>query len=77
LPTIDPNTRTLLLCGYPNVGKSSFINKVGACFVLLLYIYIYILFVDKAAPWLTEFPLWDLECAWEYSLIELALSAGP
>ncbi|KAF8324474.1 uncharacterized protein EI90DRAFT_3157382 [Cantharellus anzutake] len=28
LPTIDPNTRTLLICGYPNVGKSSFINKV-------------------------------------------------
>ncbi|KAF7245936.1 Nucleolar GTP-binding protein 1 [Varanus komodoensis] len=28
LPTIDPNTRTLLMCGYPNVGKSSFINKV-------------------------------------------------
>ncbi|KAL0595413.1 Nucleolar GTP-binding protein 1 [Plecturocebus cupreus] len=27
LPTIDPNTRTLLLCGYPNVGKSSFIKK--------------------------------------------------
>lgn len=28
LPTIDPNTRTLLVCGYPNVGKSSFVNKV-------------------------------------------------
>jgi len=29
LPTIDPNTRTLLICGFPNVGKSSFINKVS------------------------------------------------
>lgn len=28
LPTIDPNTRTLIVCGYPNVGKSSFLNKV-------------------------------------------------
>jgi len=28
LPSIDPNTRTLILCGYPNVGKSSFMNKV-------------------------------------------------
>ncbi|KAL9554366.1 hypothetical protein MBANPS3_002842 [Mucor bainieri] len=28
LPSIDPNTRTLLICGYPNVGKSSFINKI-------------------------------------------------
>lgn len=27
LPSIDPNTRTLLVCGYPNVGKSSFMNK--------------------------------------------------
>jgi nucleolar GTP-binding protein len=28
LPSIDPNTRTILVCGYPNVGKSSFMNKV-------------------------------------------------
>jgi len=28
LPTIDPNTRTLIITGFPNVGKSSFINKV-------------------------------------------------
>lgn len=28
LPAIDPNTRTLLICGYPNVGKSSFVNKI-------------------------------------------------
>lgn len=27
LPSIDPNTRSLLVCGYPNVGKSSFMNK--------------------------------------------------
>uniref|UniRef100_A0A6A7FP11 Nucleolar GTP-binding protein 1 n=1 Tax=Hirondellea gigas TaxID=1518452 RepID=A0A6A7FP11_9CRUS len=26
LPTIDPNDRTLLLCGCPNTGKSSFMN---------------------------------------------------
>ncbi|GHP02494.1 hypothetical protein PPROV_000125100 [Pycnococcus provasolii] len=29
LPSIDPSTRTLILCGYPNVGKSSFLNKVS------------------------------------------------
>jgi len=28
LPSIDPNTRTLLITGFPNVGKSSFINKI-------------------------------------------------
>lgn len=28
LPSIDPNERTLLICGYPNVGKSSFINSI-------------------------------------------------
>lgn len=28
LPNINPNSRTLLVCGYPNVGKSSFMNKV-------------------------------------------------
>jgi len=28
LPTIDPSTRCLLLTGFPNVGKSSFINQI-------------------------------------------------
>jgi nucleolar GTP-binding protein len=28
LPSIDPTTRTLLITGYPNVGKSSFMNKI-------------------------------------------------
>ncbi|KAL1883801.1 hypothetical protein VTK73DRAFT_8337 [Phialemonium thermophilum] len=28
LPSIEPNTRTLLICGYPNVGKSSFLRSV-------------------------------------------------
>jgi len=29
LPSIDPNTRTLMITGYPNVGKSSFVNKIS------------------------------------------------
>lgn len=28
LPSIDPNMRTILICGFPNVGKSSFMNKI-------------------------------------------------
>lgn len=28
LPSIDPNARTMLITGFPNVGKSSFMNKV-------------------------------------------------
>ncbi|KAM7533477.1 hypothetical protein Aperf_G00000122323 [Anoplocephala perfoliata] len=28
LPSINPDTRTLIVCGFPNVGKSSFINKI-------------------------------------------------
>ena len=28
LPSIDPNMRTLLVCGFPNVGKSSFMNAI-------------------------------------------------
>ncbi|EGY18837.1 nucleolar GTP-binding protein [Verticillium dahliae VdLs.17] len=29
LPSIDPNTRTLVICGFPNVGKSSFLKSVS------------------------------------------------
>lgn len=28
LPSIDPSTRTILVTGYPNVGKSSFMNSM-------------------------------------------------
>ena len=28
LPSIDPTTRTIIVAGYPNVGKSSLMNKV-------------------------------------------------
>jgi GTP-binding protein EngB required for normal cell division len=29
LPSIDPTTRTLIVTGYPNVGKSTFMNEVS------------------------------------------------
>jgi nucleolar GTP-binding protein len=29
LPSIDPNTRTLVICGFPNVGKSSFLKNIS------------------------------------------------
>eukprot|EP00920_Eleutheroschizon_duboscqi_P036168 GHVT01087426.1.p1 GENE.GHVT01087426.1~~GHVT01087426.1.p1 ORF type:complete len:680 (+),score=139.40 GHVT01087426.1:256-2295(+) len=29
LPSINPHTRTLILAGYPNVGKSSFMNQIS------------------------------------------------
>ncbi|KAK2964398.1 putative GTP-binding protein 4 [Blattamonas nauphoetae] len=28
IPSINPTTRTLIICGYPNAGKSSFVNKI-------------------------------------------------
>lgn len=28
LPSVDPTAKTILLCGFPNVGKSSFLNKI-------------------------------------------------
>lgn len=38
LPSIDPYTRTMIICGFPNVGKSSFINKVQTNFHSVLFI---------------------------------------
>ncbi|KAF2433532.1 nucleolar GTP-binding protein 1 [Tothia fuscella] len=29
LPSIDPNTRTLVICGFPNTGKSSFLKNIS------------------------------------------------
>ena len=29
LPSIDPNTRTLVISGFPNVGKSSFLKEIS------------------------------------------------
>lgn len=38
LPTINPSSRTLILCGFPNVGKSSFLNCVSQANVDVSYI---------------------------------------
>lgn len=45
LPSIDPYTRTLILCGFPNVGKSSFLNKV-INLNIIFYLY-YLILIDK------------------------------
>ena len=29
LPSIDPNTRTLVIADFPNVGKSSFLKSIS------------------------------------------------
>jgi nucleolar GTP-binding protein len=29
LPAIDPTARTLLICGFPNTGKSSFLKSIS------------------------------------------------
>uniref|UniRef100_A0A2K5R954 Nucleolar GTP-binding protein 1 n=1 Tax=Cebus imitator TaxID=2715852 RepID=A0A2K5R954_CEBIM len=55
LPTTDPNTRTPLLCGYPNVGKSSFINKVTRADVDVRSYYLRWQAVD--APGILDHPL--------------------
>lgn len=44
LPSIDPYTRTLILCGFPNVGKSSFLNKV-INLNIIFYLY-YLILID-------------------------------
>lgn len=42
LPSIDPYTRTIIICGFPNVGKSSFINKVNIIYICNTNNYSYI-----------------------------------
>jgi len=43
LPSIDPNTRTILVCGFPNVGKSSFVNKVNILLTIVSQFSIYLI----------------------------------
>lgn len=33
LPSIDPAARTIVICGFPNVGKSSFMNRITTAHV--------------------------------------------
>ncbi|ELA41364.1 nucleolar GTP-binding protein 1, partial [Vittaforma corneae ATCC 50505] len=33
LPSIDTSSRSIIVCGYPNVGKSSFMNRVSRAHV--------------------------------------------
>jgi nucleolar GTP-binding protein len=46
LPSIDPSTRTLLITGYPNVGKSSFMNRVTFFFFYILFVYLFIIILS-------------------------------
>jgi len=38
MPTIDPYTRTLLITGFPNAGKSSFINQITNANVEVIFL---------------------------------------
>ena len=50
LPSIDPNTRTLLVTGFPNVGKSSFMNSASlALFPAFIFLLILRLPLDVQA----------------------------
>jgi len=53
LPSVDPNTRTLVICGFPNVGKSSFMNKVCLEDMCFQYILVLIIIIQVEDNWLS------------------------
>lgn len=67
LPSIDPNTRTLILTGFPNVGKSSFINKVNESFFLSTHLMLVL--GDACELWSSTVPFhYQISFYWSHGL---------
>lgn len=58
LPAIDPKSRTLVLCGFPNVGKSSFMNTVTRANVDVQPYELFCLWLSLVMPSLPRVSSW-------------------